>query len=400
MPETNTRDLIGEKATLDGLLDGSLTSFVENSAIVINNETALAYHNGLKKINLQNIRKMKKHIFEECNNLEELYVNIADGEIPDDFAWACRSLKKINIENSSGKRFRINSLFCVDVQTINALILNLSPTDMYIYDKFDLYSNLHAGFAPIYVPDEFVDQFKANAHLNGSSVFPISEYPISASMLPQTITDTWSEIQQSEEDGTYLTKYHINDTKVQIIDGTYTNCRIIGFDKDDLSDGSGKAHITWMTTTAVLPVNDTFQGENKRVSWGESPFRAKLQNVLDDCDSEFKNIVKSVKKTYRFSYYTNNGRTVDNTDIVDDKLTLPSSYELGATGSIPYESTGVKYDVFTDDASRKANFILYNGGVYSTRTAYNPYLPSTIKLADGKFSNGGERIANLIMFCT
>ena len=65
------------------------------------------------------------------------------------------------------------------------------------------------------------------------------------------ITDTWEEIFAAEHDGTYKTKYNIGDIKMLDMgaDGIIP-MQIIGFDKDDLADGSGKAPITWLAAAA------------------------------------------------------------------------------------------------------------------------------------------------------
>lgn len=64
---------------------------------------------------------------------------------------------------------------------------------------------------------------------------------------PREITDTWEEIFAAEEDGSYLTKYQISDYKpLDLGSEGIINMQIAGFDVDDLADGSGKAHITWI----------------------------------------------------------------------------------------------------------------------------------------------------------
>lgn len=66
--------------------------------------------------------------------------------------------------------------------------------------------------------------------------------------IEDTITDTWEEIFAAIANGTYATKYSIGDTKLLNLgtEGTVA-MQIIAFDTDDLADGSGKAHITWLS---------------------------------------------------------------------------------------------------------------------------------------------------------
>ena len=66
--------------------------------------------------------------------------------------------------------------------------------------------------------------------------------------LEETITDTWEEIFAAEADGSYKTKYNIGDTKIINLGSEGNVCmQIIGFDKDDKADGSGKAPISWLS---------------------------------------------------------------------------------------------------------------------------------------------------------
>ena len=66
--------------------------------------------------------------------------------------------------------------------------------------------------------------------------------------LEETITDTWEEIFAAEADGSYKTKYSIGDTKIINLGPEGNVCmQIIGFDKDDKADGSGKAPISWLS---------------------------------------------------------------------------------------------------------------------------------------------------------
>lgn len=80
-----------------------------------------------------------------------------------------------------------------------------------------------------------------------------------ANVIPQawknaeTISDGWSKIVQSCKDGTYKTRYSLGQTKIADF-GMYGLCmmKIIGFDQDTLTDGSGKAPITWASKNALL----------------------------------------------------------------------------------------------------------------------------------------------------
>ena len=66
------------------------------------------------------------------------------------------------------------------------------------------------------------------------------------------LTDSWADIFAAEEDGTYKDKYKIGDVKLMDLGSEgVIPMRIVGFDCDELSDGSGNAKISWI---AVSPL--------------------------------------------------------------------------------------------------------------------------------------------------
>ena len=67
-------------------------------------------------------------------------------------------------------------------------------------------------------------------------------------LVVKEITDSWEEIIKSINDGTYRYKYQIGNYKPLSFGGLGTvNMQIAAFDADELSDGSGKALVTWIS---------------------------------------------------------------------------------------------------------------------------------------------------------
>ena len=163
----------------------------------------------------------------------------------------------------------------------------------------------------VYVKDELVDLYKNDSNLNYLNFYKLSEYPHAPKT---TITDTVDEILQAEQDGSYLNKYHIHDTKIFRIDGTDIVFEIVGFDKDDLADGSGKAHITWLSKYAYYYRRMTSTGDNVG-GWPESEARTFLRNKLANSEQSVISAIKTVKKT---SFYR------DQTIETDDTIWVPS----------------------------------------------------------------------------
>lgn len=108
----------------------------------------------------------------------------------------------------------------------------------------------------------------------------------------ETISDGWSKIVASCQDGTYLSKYHLGDTKIADF-GIQGLCmmQIVAFDKDNLEDGSGKAPITW---------------GSQHVLYSPQKGRTEHNYLLNYLPIGLKNAIRSVKKDYRVESASSN----------------------------------------------------------------------------------------------
>lgn len=220
---------------------------------------------------------------------------------------------------------------------------------------------LKVGFGTIYVPESLLATYKADSKWKDFFLAAYEDYPV----LPGTIQDSWSEILAAEADGSYLTKYQIGDTKFQQIGDYLFDLEIVAFDKDDLADGSGKAHITWIAKHIVFNAQMNTSSTNSG-GWASCKLRSDLRAMLDSSSADLKAAVKEVNKTY-YNY------TTSKTETIADTIWIPSMYEVGFT-STPRESSGVVYDdVFTaSDASTTKKYDMNNSSSYWwLRSAYS-----------------------------
>lgn len=99
---------------------------------------------------------------------------------------------------------------------------------------------------------------------------------------------TWEEIATISEAGEAANYFSIGDTKTITIDGTDIILRLIGFDHDTLSDGTGKAG---MTIVAETPLSPTMAVSN----WNTlaSDMKTKLKPLLP---SDLQSVIKPVVK--------------------------------------------------------------------------------------------------------
>ena len=138
---------------------------------------------------------------------------------------------------------------------------------------------------------------------------------------------------------------------VKLTNGKTLQYRIIGIDHDDLADGSGKAGLTFLTTSTTISsrmnATDTNAG-----GWEKSELRTKMNSgeIWNLMPSDFQSKVKSVKKL------TNNvggGSANKNAAVTatSDRLFLLSYSEIVPTSywasDYPWSSSeGTQYEAF------------------------------------------------------
>lgn len=99
---------------------------------------------------------------------------------------------------------------------------------------------------------------------------------------------TWADIARISESGEATDYFKIGDEKKITVNGTSMTLILIGFDHDDLADGSGKAGMTIVATTALA---DTMPLDN----W--STLSNNMRTVLkSQLPSDLQGVIKTVEK--------------------------------------------------------------------------------------------------------
>ncbi len=139
--------------------------------------------------------------------------------------------------------------------------------------------------------------------------------------------------------------------RMKLANGQTLEYRIIGIGHDDLADGSGKAGLTFLTTSTGISSSMNATGTNAG-GWEKSELRQKMNGgeIWNLMPSDFRSKVKTVKKL------TNNvGGGSANKDAVvtatSDRLFLLSYSEIVPTSawasSYPWSSSeGTQYEAF------------------------------------------------------
>ena len=146
---------------------------------------------------------------------------------------------------------------------------------------------------------------------------------------------------------------------VKLTDGKTLTYRIIGINHDDLADGSGKAGLTFLTTSTTISSRMNAMGTNAG-GWEKSELRQKMNSgeIWNLMPSDFQSKVKSVRKL------TNNvGGTDKNAAVTatTDKLFLLSYSEIVPTShwasSYPWTSSeGSQYEAFKGKVTNNYSF--------------------------------------------
>lgn len=409
----NTRATLGEQATLDGLINHTLTS-IEEDGVDRLGDYALANNTALTSVNFPGTTNAGQYTFQNCTEL--LSVNFPVATTIGQYCFSgCTKLTTpvISAATSIGSYTFQNckALTGLELPTTVTSIpancfdgcsamtwLKLPKTSMVTLSNVNAFTGtpISVGLGAIYVPAELVATYKANSSWKNFFIASIDDYPLTDF---STIKDSWSEILAAEQDGTYSTKYSVGDTKKVTINGNDVYMQIVAFDADALT-GGGTAKITWIAKSfaETHKMNETSTNAD---GWAASGMRTWLHDtVYAGLDSDLKAAIKEVDKTYY-------DKTSNTTKTVSDTLWIPSWREVGLkTTSDSCESSGPIYsDIFTSsDATRiKYNTTTMSAASWWLRSANSSNTNSFM----GVTSNGNNysNVANYAIgvvfgFCT
>jgi hypothetical protein len=173
---------------------------------------------------------------------------------------------------------------------------------------------------------------------------------VSSSVAPREITlasATWEEINRIAQEGEASRYFYIGEEKkITLSTGEEVSMVILGFDHDDLADGTGKAKITFgmkhLLSTAV------YLGTNQHDVWASSRLYQHVLGVYSMFPSDVQAVVKKVtkKSLYDISTTTSQGKVATSTDTIF----LFSLNEVGILSYTP--STSEVYEYYYTVGSR------------------------------------------------
>ena len=391
----NTRDTIGDQATLDGLVDGTLTA-LEESKITKLADYALWSNGTIESVSFPNLTDVGLYAFNGCTSLSSITApNITK---IGNYAFAsCYSLFSISLQHVTrigNQPFGGASIGQIILPACTSFGSNIASGSA--AGLVDIYNNVSSmgstlsggsylssvilrgdtcgncstgsfnstpianGLGYIYVPSNLVDTYKSATNWSNyaSQIVAIGEYP--KILQDETITDTWAQIFEAESNGTYSTKYSVGDVKYMYLEnGTPVPMQIVAFDADTLSAG-GTAKITWISKNVVLPRSIYIFNNTSSCNggWLFSDLRSWLRTTLwNQIDSTIRSNIKEVSKTY-YEYASGSFYT----SVANDTIWVPSSRELGINHPSTENNGPVYSEIFTNSASRIRRSGLGNAG--------------------------------------
>ena len=382
----NTRDMIGDKQTLDGLVSHTLTEFCDNRVITLKDD-ALNNQTQLTDVRLPNLKNISYRAFNNCTGLTE--VDFPSVEYVEDNAFdGCSNLR--TFKTGTKKVDFYNNVF-YDCINLNSLIINSKEMSTLTYGGIGYSTAIANHNGAVYVPSDLVETYRNHEYWKKYFIFSIDEYPKDSypefnDYNNEPYINMWTEVINNNN---YKEDYYLGMTlPINFGDNGIAQMKLVAIDKDIRADGditknNGKARMTWMCNRII----STTGINNSRTNiggWEETTLRKnKLNNTIYNLlPTVIKNNIVEVSKTY-YDYTTNTTKTSS------DIIWIPSARELFGTSLNSYtvEDSGVDYtNIFTNNKSRIINgYTGYwlrtalNGGagaflyVYSDGNAYSSY---------------------------
>lgn len=300
---------MGEQACLDALVADTLTSF-EDDGVTKVGENCLRYHTALTDVTLSQCRSVEDYGLANCINLE--------------------------VVDMFGNGTIAGNAFNGDKKLVHLLLRGASKTTLSATSAFTS-TPYPMGGGAVYVPQDLVATYKADSNWSNYPIFPLSEYPKAG--LPETVSDSWSDIIAASANGTYDSKYAVGDVKSVSIDSTTYYFVLAAKDADVLaSDGTTTVPMTWLMFKKFYGITHNMNSTaTTSGGWEASAMRTWLSGtILPLMPSEVQAAIKEVRK-YSDTYES----AIVHDQVTADKLWIPSAREV--FGGTSYEQAGPIY---------------------------------------------------------
>lgn len=161
------------------------------------------------------------------------------------------------------------------------------------------------------------------------------------------IRKTWEEIDQISKSGKAKEVFKVGDCKLFSYNGSFYTAVVADFDHDDLSDGFGKAGISFAVSRCVEQ-RVLFNGHKGIGIWRCSDIFPYLNEfVIKGIDQKLAAVIKPVNKEAGSKQHS------PETEMVSSKLWLFSEKEVFGERKLSAAEEGYQYPYFADVENRK-----------------------------------------------
>ena len=172
---------------------------------------------------------------------------------------------------------------------------------------------------------------------------------------------SWQQIAQNAETGQANTIWNVGDEiTFNLKDGNPLTMQIVGFNHDDLSDGSGKAGITFGMKNLYYSTYQMNSSNTNVGGWDECKMRTEtMQTLFNNLPDELQAVIKTVDKK------ATNGSKSTSITTSQDKLWLYSEVELDGTTESGYKDEGTQYEYWASHNTDSDRIKKLNNGTGS-----------------------------------
>lgn len=360
----NTRDTIGDQATVDGLVNHTLTSLEEDGISAVGNY-ALYNNTALTSVNFPNATSLGEYAMAGCTGLTSLAfpkVNtIGSYTFSNDTNLTDVSLTGSGTKTIYGYAFN-------GCTKLKHLVIGSSSMSTLISTNAFVGTPISRKEGAIYVPTALINTYKSNTNWSNYFITDMANYPLSDF---STISDSWATIIANSN---YDTDYSIGDTKTIDLGAQGTHLMVlVAKNTDNKADGTGKARMTWVSNTILTTRHLMNSTATTTGGWADCSMRSYLTDTIKPLIPEtIRNAIVPVTKvssTYESSAIVPNGQTTT------DDVWIPSAQEI--FGGSLYETDGVTYTTYFNSATARTKYLNGSTSLWWLRSA-----SSTTKFRD------------------
>lgn len=170
---------------------------------------------------------------------------------------------------------------------------------------------------------------------------------------------SWAEIAEISEAGKASEYFAVGDEKtIELSTGEKVTLVIIGFNHDDLSNGSGKVGITFQMKNLLSKTYYMKEVSKDNTGWRDSDMRISiLPTLFSQLTADMQRVIKLVDKKCEV------GKTSSAYELVttSDKLFCLSFIEINGTKGVGNPDEGEQYEYWIDTSNSERKKYLSNG---------------------------------------